>query len=60
VFIFEAYAAGVVSWSGSRKMTRLRPLLLGCCAKVEAACICVVRILLSVIQRSVGIFVLGW
>jgi hypothetical protein len=37
VFRFEAYAAGVIVWSGLRKMTRLRPLLLGCCAKVEDA-----------------------
>jgi hypothetical protein len=56
VFIFELYAVGVVVWSCSRNATRLRPLLLGCGAKVEAMGMCV---LLSVMQLSVGIFVLG-
>jgi hypothetical protein len=59
VFRFELYAVGVFVWSCSQNMTRLRPLLLGCGAKVEATGMCVFRVLLSVMQLSVGIFVLG-
>jgi hypothetical protein len=50
VFRFELYAAGVVAWF---------PILLGCCANVEVVGMCVVNVLLSVIQLSVGIFILG-
>jgi hypothetical protein len=59
VFRFELYAVGVVAWSCSQNTTRLRPLLFDCGAKVEGTGMCVVRVLLSVIQLSVGIFVLG-
>jgi hypothetical protein len=59
VFRFDLYAAGVAAWSGSRNTTRLQHLLLGCCDKVEVTGMCVVRVLLSVMQLSVDIFVLG-
>jgi hypothetical protein len=53
------YAAGVIALLISLKMMRLRPLLLGCCSKVEGAWIYVFFLFLSVMQQSVGIFVLG-
>jgi hypothetical protein len=59
VFRFKLYAAGVVAWSDSRNTMHLRPLLLGCCAKVEVTGMCVIRVLLSGMQLSVGMFVLG-
>jgi hypothetical protein len=60
VFRFEVYAAGVCGRLASLNITRLRPLLLSCCAKVDVVGMCVVRVLLSVMQISVGILVLGW
>jgi hypothetical protein len=55
VFIFELYAAGVCGRLASLHIMRLGPLLLGCCAKVDVVGTCIVRVLLSVMQLSVGI-----
>jgi hypothetical protein len=49
VFRFEFYAAGVSSRLASLNITRLRPLLLGYCAKVDMVGMCVVHVLLSVL-----------
>jgi hypothetical protein len=38
----------------------LQPLLIGCCAKVDVVGICAFCVLMSVMQLSVGILVLGW
>jgi hypothetical protein len=58
VFRFELYAAGVCCRLSSLNITRLRPLLLGCCTKVDVVGMCVFRVLMSVMQLSVGILVL--
>jgi hypothetical protein len=60
VFIFELYAAGVYGRLSSLNITRLRPLLLGFCAKVDVVGMCVFCVFLFVMQLSVGILVLGW
>jgi hypothetical protein len=44
VFRFELYAAGVCGRLASLDITRVRPLLLGCCAKVDVVGMCVVHV----------------
>jgi hypothetical protein len=54
------YAVGAIVLFFSLTMTHLHPLYLGCFAKVATNGIYVVLLLLSVMQHSVGIFVLEW
>jgi hypothetical protein len=60
VFRFELYAACVCGRLASLNIMRLRPLLFGCCAKVDVVGMCVVRVFLSVMHLSVVILILGW
>jgi hypothetical protein len=60
VFRFELYVAGVYCRLASLNITRLRPLLIGCCANVYVVGMCVFCVLLYVMQLSVGILVLVW
>jgi hypothetical protein len=60
VFRFVRYVVGYVVLFVLLTITRLRPMSLGCCAKLADDVVCGVLLVWCVTQLNIGIFVFGW